>query len=133
MRRTSLARRKVFTPNAVPSEFVRSSTVQRVRVRLSKAGIVPHILGWWLGRPFQRAGILVVVGGLPLPSVTNYGRIEVENCAFFPGVRIECWQGGLIRIGNGTYLNRGTEIVAAAQRSEERRVGKECRSRWSPY
>ena len=23
--------------------------------------------------------------------------------------------------------------VAAAQRSEERRVGKECRSRWSPY
>ena len=27
--------------------------------------------------------------------------------------------GGAIRIGNG--------------RSEERRVGKECRSRWSPY
>ena len=23
--------------------------------------------------------------------------------------------------------------VAASQRSEERRVGKECRSRWSPY
>ena len=23
--------------------------------------------------------------------------------------------------------------VAADQRSEERRVGKECRSRWSPY
>ena len=27
-----------------------------------------------------------------------------------------------------------TEIVAIAEfRSEERRVGKECRSRWSPY
>src|SRR5688572_32590065 len=25
------------------------------------------------------------------------------------------------------------ESRAAAQRSEERRVGKECRSRWSPY
>src|SRR2546425_11317824 len=25
------------------------------------------------------------------------------------------------------------EIVAVAGRSEERRVGKECRSRWSPY
>ena len=24
-------------------------------------------------------------------------------------------------------------IMAAARRSEERRVGKECRSRWSPY
>ena len=25
------------------------------------------------------------------------------------------------------------EIEAVAERSEERRVGKECRSRWSPY
>ena len=24
-------------------------------------------------------------------------------------------------------------VVVAAARSEERRVGKECRSRWSPY
>ena len=24
-------------------------------------------------------------------------------------------------------------LIKAAQRSEERRVGKECRSRWSPY
>ena len=24
-------------------------------------------------------------------------------------------------------------IMALAERSEERRVGKECRSRWSPY
>ena len=30
---------------------------------------------------------------------------------------------------NGQYKKRG----AAATRSEERRVGKECRSRWSPY
>ena len=28
---------------------------------------------------------------------------------------------------------REAEIVAQAGRSEERRVGKECRSRWSPY
>ena len=25
------------------------------------------------------------------------------------------------------------DIVNVAKRSEERRVGKECRSRWSPY
>src|ERR1035437_4499693 len=30
--------------------------------------------------------------------------------------------------GNSTYLERITKF-----RSEERRVGKECRSRWSPY
>ena len=27
----------------------------------------------------------------------------------------------------------GKEIVCTTTRSEERRVGKECRSRWSPY
>src|SRR2546429_1208246 len=27
----------------------------------------------------------------------------------------------------------GTYLKPAGQRSEERRVGKECRSRWSPY
>src|SRR5256885_14958623 len=32
------------------------------------------------------------------------------------------------------YVLRGAAIVATfAERSEERRVGKECRSRWSPY
>ena len=28
---------------------------------------------------------------------------------------------------------RSCPVVEATQRSEERRVGKECRSRWSPY
>lgn len=92
---------------------VRSAVVQRVRKRLGNTGIVPHILGLWLRRRFQRAGIVVVVGGFPFPSVQNAGRIEVENCGFFAGVRLECWRGATIRIGNGTYLNRNTEIVAA--------------------
>ena len=30
----------------------------------------------------------------------------------------------------GTYLRSGMKVLL---RSEERRVGKECRSRWSPY
>src|SRR5256885_3075463 len=29
--------------------------------------------------------------------------------------------------------NRGQFVFQARKRSEERRVGKECRSRWSPY
>ena len=29
--------------------------------------------------------------------------------------------------------NKITIFLIAAARSEERRVGKECRSRWSPY
>ena len=31
------------------------------------------------------------------------------------------------------YLTWGTGIRGLMRRSEERRVGKECRSRWSPY
>ena len=30
-------------------------------------------------------------------------------------------------------LEKGKEIIGVDERSEERRVGKECRSRWSPY
>ena len=31
------------------------------------------------------------------------------------------------------YLNKGVFRLRDDARSEERRVGKECRSRWSPY
>ena len=31
------------------------------------------------------------------------------------------------------YLKNGSVIRGTIVRSEERRVGKECRSRWSPY
>ena len=33
----------------------------------------------------------------------------------------------------GTPLKAGDKVYANNMRSEERRVGKECRSRWSPY
>src|SRR2546425_12366896 len=35
--------------------------------------------------------------------------------------------------GLGAGIVYGTAIGSALKRSEERRVGKECRSRWSPY
>ena len=31
------------------------------------------------------------------------------------------------------HFHRNTELYCINRRSEERRVGKECRSRWSPY
>src|SRR5438105_1074532 len=96
----------------------------RVGRRLRSAGLLSHIAGLWLRRYFQKAGIVVVRGGWPLPSVQNDGgRIEVENCAFFSGVRLECWRGATIRIGNGTYLNRNVEIVSARLVT----LGRDCR------
>src|SRR3989475_6562465 len=35
--------------------------------------------------------------------------------------------------GDGQVSIGNTIVKAGAKRSEERRVGKECRSRWSPY
>ena len=36
-------------------------------------------------------------------------------------------------LGDLFVIRVAGNIVAPSQRSEERRVGKECRSRWSPY
>jgi acetyltransferase-like isoleucine patch superfamily enzyme len=92
--------------------------------RLRSYGASSYLYGLWLRRHFQRAGILVVRGGWPLPSVENRGgRIEVGSCGFFSGVRLECWPGATITIGDGTYLNRNTEIVAA--RSVV--IGRDCK------
>jgi acetyltransferase-like isoleucine patch superfamily enzyme len=85
--------------------------------------VFEHLLGLWLRRHFQRAGIVVVRRGWPFPEVDNAGgSIEVENCTFFPGVRLECWARAVIHIGNGTYLNRGVEIVA----SRSVTIGQDC-------
>lgn len=97
---------------------------QKAMRRLQGPGFLSHLLGLWLRTRFQEAGILWVSGGWPLPNVDNRGgRIEVENCGFFSGVRLECWRGAMIRIGNGTYLNRNTEIVAAQAVT----IGRDCK------
>ena len=49
---------------------------------------------------------------------------------------VETYVGCLVRFSR--HFGRspdalGAEEIRAFQRSEERRVGKECRSRWSPY
>jgi len=81
------------------------------------------VRGLLLAPKFQRAGILTVEGWPP-PFIHNMGgRIEVENCGFFGGVRLECWRNAVIRIGNGTYLNRNVEIVAARSVI----IGRDCK------
>ena len=99
------------------------AATHRFRRRLAEIGIIPHLLGCLLRFRFQRAGIVVVMGPFPFPSISNKGRIEVGNCAFYAGVRIECWEGAEVHIGTGTYLNRGVEIVAAQYVA----IGRDCK------
>src|SRR5256885_5597867 len=57
---------------------------------------------------------------------------DVFAATYFPH---EDALGKRIRWGSGGGSLREVQIVGVVQhiRSEERRVGKECRSRWSPY
>ena len=99
----------------------------RVRHRLRKHSLASLALGLLLRRKFTHAGLLVREPGFPRIRVRNLGgSIEAENCTFFPGVRLECWSGASIRIGNGTYLNRNVEIIA----QQEVVIGRDCMVAW---
>jgi acetyltransferase-like isoleucine patch superfamily enzyme len=99
----------------------------RIRERFHRHSPWEHLLGLWLARKFTTAGITVAAGGRPLPRVINEGgEIHTENCQFFAGVRLEVGKGAIIRIGNGTYLNRGT-LVVAHDRVE---IGRSCKIAW---
>lgn len=95
----------------------RGASLNRVKSayqRIRQLGLGNLLRGLYVRRSFSRAGILSVVAGWPLPKVMNTGGfVEIGNCGLFPGVRIECWKGAVVKIGKGTYLNRNTEIVAA--------------------
>ena len=67
----------------------------------------------WFSRGMTRHGIIVVSGGSPFPKILNRGgTIVAENCQFYGGVRLEVFKGASLEIGNGTYLNRNTVVIA---------------------
>ena len=57
---------------------------------------------------------------------------------FVAGFKLTLWLsfvgiGGAIIVGIISSLLQYFRVPVISRRSEERRVGKECRSRWSPY
>ena len=101
-----------------------------------------------------------IFGNDPTPQFGGRGFLEA-NFTAFPGIVIAITSAimvpvdmaaqrsaGVLRRFRATPLQPGAylaadivsrltltfaSITAIAERSEERRVGKECRSRWSPY
>ena len=62
----------------------------------------------------------------PVPGGGNYITEDLDTfCQFLPSSQI----GAYRRVG----VQEARVDNAGRDRSEERRVGKECRSRWSPY
>ena len=76
--------------------------------------------------PVTYAEVKPVVGDISLTTIVT-GKIEPRN-----EVNIKPQISGII---TDIYKEAGAFVKAPASlnRSEERRVGKECRSRWSPY
>src|SRR5215831_12538224 len=74
----------------------------------------------------------VFLGGKPLATVTNRAAELGRDMWTEPRVIPE--RLGRILHGWVVYSEvAGSAAIDSLQRSEERRVGKECRSRWSPY
>src|SRR3712207_9555871 len=73
-------------------------------------------------------GINLLREGLDLPEVSLVAILDADKEGFLRSGR------SLIQtIGRAARNVSGEVHMYADKRSEERRVGKECRSRWSPY
>src|ERR1035437_7225197 len=70
--------------------------------------------------------------GIEIPTIKNtfFTKIIGRAASALEGTRYQ-----LIIAPAGPHHDRGPQAIQALadRRSEERRVGKECRSRWSPY
>ena len=92
----------------------------------NEAGNVPNIVPQVLAQD-PRLEILVVDDNSP----DGTGQLAAAIAAKEPRVHVLHREG---KLGLGTaYLTGFRWALDRGYRSEERRVGKECRSRWSPY
>ena len=61
------------------------------------------------------------------------GDVETEQMILNDGDESLCLGYDNVRFFEEVYVGDQLDFKATLTRSEERRVGKECRSRWSPY
>src|SRR3989454_10110229 len=90
----------------------------------------------------QLAVLLVIVGGVTPPLIT-FGNVVSDAGALMVARSGSGGAGGADFLSVFDKPQRDALVllflrlhhaqIVAAERSEERRVGKECRSRWSPY
>src|SRR5574340_1805103 len=113
--------------------------------------VLPDYLGRAVQQRFIEKGVTILAADKPVSFSRNGGKFitrtekgeAVESDIVIVGVGVvpemELARSGGLEVGNGIVVNEylqtsRPDIYAAGDnaRSEERRVGKECRSRWSP-
>ena len=92
---------------------------------------------------YQTKSVIISTGAsakyLGLDDEKKYAGSGVSACAtcdgfFYRGKDVAVVGGGDTAAEEATYLSKlCNKVYLLVRRSEERRVGKECRSRWSPY
>ena len=84
---------------------------------------------------FRSSGIIPIDAKFPLPAFERL--VNAENDTELEGAQKDFQKNVKMRINEvAKYVRpeKGTlDFAILFLRSEERRVGKECRSRWSPY
>ena len=104
-----------------------SSNFDRIVQRLRRHSLADHLRGFLFARKFTAAGIIVVSGGRPSPRVINRGgSLIAGNCQFYSGVRMEIDRGATLEIGNGTYINRNSTVIATKRVT----IGRDCKIAW---
>ena len=92
--------------------------------------------------PLTLSGDKLYLLGNPYPSAINADTFLDANSAVLEGTLYFWTHNTAIQLasnitngtaGSGTYAYTSDDYAIIKNRSEERRVGKECRSRWSPY
>src|SRR2546430_253314 len=126
-----------------PSAFTAQESAKAGRVETAKPAadpgaervVVKELIEGGKGKIDLGDAPVIISGGRGLKSAENFKLIEDLAAAFgnaavgaTRAVTDEGWRPHADQIGQ-----TGRQVSPQLYRSEERRVGKECRSRWSPY
>lgn len=89
--------------------------------------IVAYLFGALLPGRKGGTGPVAWLRGWPMPDVRRgSGAIEMGHVGLYPGVRLYCRGSGRIAVGDGTFLNRQTRILAG----EQVVLGRNCMVSW---
>lgn len=73
------------------------------------------------------AGPVAWLRGWPMPDLRpGAGRIELGHVGLYPGVRLHCRGEGRIAVGDGTFINRRSRVLAGCAVQ----VGRDCMISW---
>src|SRR2546422_11356760 len=95
-------------------------------------------LPFFCDRPLSSCGVALGLVGCNVDQILKVDDPDIVIQANSPAGAIALKNGVVLRLTQATNGILGPDALfifsgMLADRSEERRVGKECRSRWSPY